>query len=136
MHSRRVNPLCILQGVPHTPTAFGVKSGEIWKERREFRGFVSRMETGTFPAPSACVSRETKRKFGASFLFRFYFECHAKQPPKSWCFVSPRFSCFNSGPNQSHCLSCRRELTYYRDRRAGVSWCSVCSVFGVVEPAT
>jgi len=28
------------------------------------------------------------------------FECHAKQPPKSWCFVSPRFSCFNSGPTQ------------------------------------
>ena len=50
-----------------------VKSGVIRKERCEFRYFVSSMETETFPAPFACVSCETKRKFEASFLFRFYF---------------------------------------------------------------
>jgi len=31
------------------------------------------METETLPAPSACVSRETKRKFEAGLLLRFYF---------------------------------------------------------------
>jgi len=60
----------------------GVKSGEIWKGRCEIRCFVSRIETETFPAPSACVSRETKRKFEASFLFRFYFRVSCETAPQ------------------------------------------------------
>ena len=48
------------------------------------------------------VKRNVNSKLVSCFVSTF--ECHAKQPPKSRCFVSPRFSCFNSGPIR--CIFC------------------------------
>jgi len=46
------------------------------------------------------VKRNVNSKLVSCFVSTFEF--HAKQPPKSRCFVSSRFSCFNSGPSYYH----------------------------------
>ena len=49
-------------------------------------------------------------------------ECHAKQPPKSRCFVSPRFSCFNSGPINNSFRDSRRRRSSKKSWSFWLQW--------------